>query len=76
MQVGQSSGTSDYKKYPISYTTNALSAVMTYNSLPNGDGYIPWVMLKDKTKCLVGNSSEYNNSTGDRKIFSLISTGY
>lgn len=49
---------------------------MTYNSLPNGDGYIPWVMLKDKTKCLVGNSSEYINGTGDRKIFSLISTGY
>lgn len=77
MKVGQSDGQSDYKKYPIAYTTNALTAEITYNSLVGGDyGFIPWVKLKDKTQCLVGNGNDYTAGSGSSEIFNLIIIGF
>ncbi len=78
MHSFESMGLSDYVYYPIEYTTNAFSTVVTFSKYSEATmtNLMTWVLLVDKTKFLDGFGSDSIGGPHDEARFTVLSVGF
>ena len=76
MYTHESDGETDYIYYPIEYTTNVFSTLLTINRFPKYENWICWLISIDKSKFIDGISKDKNADPGQPIVFNLISVGF
>lgn len=76
MKTPESNGQTDYLYYPIEYTTNVLSTLLTMNTFLRATTWIQWFVSIDKSKFLDGLATDYSADHGKPIRFNVISVGF
>lgn len=76
MHIPESNGDTDYIYYPIEYTSNALTTLLTYSIFPyEGTEFCTWIKPIDKAKFISGAGAN-NYSYIKDNVFNVISVGF
>lgn len=59
--VKESSSSSDYKYFPISFPNSCFIVIGVINEYPVSDFFTPWAYPVDKTKFLIGAEKDYTS---------------
>lgn len=76
MKTAESNSQTDYLYYPIEYTTNVFSTLLTLNTFPGEETWIQWLVSIDKSKFLDGLATDYSAQYGKPIRFNVISVGF